>query len=326
MDTLITELLRIETLLVFVLAVLVAALLGIVTYVGVKLWVKASSDAQYHEQFNSLFISEFDSEETKEDNSLGAKWNRYWKERTQRAGIKRYSNEDKDTPGRDLIIATLVIGLFVGLISTNPFIGIIAFACTPLIYNVILGLKINSIQSSLNAQVPPFLAAFKANIQARKTPEKALISVIDEIGEPLRTELIPIKQRLQSGVDLPDALEELKERTTSKELQFLSTCIKIASKYGADLEDQIEIIQRIIAERQNLANKLATASGSARLPVILASVLLPGLFIGIYLFYDQAQDFWFRDPISYLALILIIIFYAAGMFFTKKLVDGVKKL
>lgn len=320
------EIMTTQNLLVLMIALCSAAIVGFIGYLIYRYWINSSKESEYEDQFQSLFVSEFESKEKTKGDSLSDKWNNYWKKRTKQAGIKKYSEEEPNAPGRDAAVFTMVGAIIAGVVTFNPILAILAAAAIPVIYNVLLGLKINQAQASLNGQVPSFLSAFKANIQANETPERALIRVIEDIGEPLYSELLPVKHRIQSGTDLATALEDLQYRTTSDELRFLCACIKIASMYGADLEKQIDVIQNVLAERQKIAGKMATAARSARPAMFVSSLIIPGMFFFIYLFYEQAQDFWFVDPLSYIALILIILLYAAGIWFTKMMVDGIKKM
>lgn len=328
-DALLDEVLRLEILLVLIIALCIAIAVGALGYYAYRFYMRTSRDQKFNRQFEDLFTSEFDDEEQANDeekDDIGDKWNRYWKLRTRRAAIRRYDDLEPNVPGRDVIVLALVGGTLVGIFTFQIILGILGAVAIPIIYNILLGLKINQIQSSINSQVPAFLAGVKANIQARKTPERALLDVIDDIGDPLYSELLPVKQRIQSGVEMNEALEELKQRTTSRELQFLCGCIKLASSQGANLEKQIDEIQKVIAERQKVSDRLASAAQSARPAMLMGSLIIPAMFIFIYMFYEQAQDFWFVDPISYVMLFLIIVIYAAGMWFTKMVVDNIKKM
>src|SRR5699024_3060851 len=144
---------------------------------------------------------------------------------------------------------TVIIGIFVGVISLSIILGIITTISALLVLNLYLGMRINRTEASINGQVPALLAGIKANIQANQTPERAFINVIDDIGDPIYSELAPTQQQIRSGVELHIALQELKERTSSRELAFLCSCIILASSYGANLESQIGIIQEQISNR-----------------------------------------------------------------------------
>lgn len=327
-EALVEEMMTIENLLALIIALCIAIVVGAVSYYLYRLYMTNSREQKFDRQFEDIFVSEFDEEpqKEKEKDDLSEKWNRYWKLRTRRAAISRYDDLDQNIPGRDAIVMSLIGGTLVGIFTFQMIIGVLAAIAIPVVYNVFLGLKINQIQASINSQVPAFLAGVKANIQASKTPQRSLLEVIDDIGDPLYSELLPVKQRIQSGVEMNEALEELKQRTTSRELQSLCGYIKLASTEGANLEKQIGVIQEVIAERQKVADRLASAARTARPAMLMGTLIIPAMFIIIYMFYEQARDFWFVDPISYVMLFLIIVLYAAGMWFTKMIVDRVKKM
>lgn len=322
-------LLTTENLLMLAIAICASASITVAAVFIYRVYTLKKDQEDFDTDFSDIFVPEFDEyEETgyEDKNGLLDKWNHYWKDRSRKAGIQRYTEANEKIPGRDAAMMALVIGFLVGVVTLNVFFGIIALTVVPIIHSVLLGIKINQVEASLNSQVPSFLATFKSNIQANETPERALIKVIDDIGDPLYSELAPTKRKIQSGTDMGEALEDLKSRTTSYELQFLCSCIKIASEYGADLEKQVDTIQGVIAERQKVSDKLASAARAARPAMFVGTLIIPAMFFIIYMFYEQAQDFWFVDPISYIALLMIAIFYGAGMWFSKIMVDNLKKM
>lgn len=316
-----------ESILTLVIAICASSALTLAAFWAYRKFLVKQEEEEFESDFKEIFSAEFDEETGDVQKSgLAEKWTAYWKDKTKKAGMSKYANQDRSVPGRDAIVFALIAGGLTGLFTFNILFGFIGFALAPVIYSIFLGMKITQIEASLNSQVPPFLSAFRANIQANETPERALIRVIDDIGEPLYSELLPVKRKIQSGTDLNDALNDLKERTTSQELRFLCSCIKLAAAYGADLDKQIATIQGVIAERQKVADKLASAARSARPAMIMGTLIIPIMFFAVYLFYEQARDFWFVDPISWVALFIIGLFYGAGMWMTKSMVDNLKKM
>lgn len=316
-----------ESILTLVIAICAASAVTLAGFWFYKRYILKQEEEEFESDFNEIFSSEFEEETGDAPKSgLTEKWNKYWKDKTKRAGVTKYAELDSSMPGRDAVIFALIAGALTGIFSLNIAFGFIGFLVAPVIYTMFLGMRINQVEASLNSQVPPFLAAFKANIQANETAERALIRVIDDIGDPLYSELLPVKRKIQSGTDISDALDDLKERTTSYELRFLCSCIKLASAYGADLEKQIDTIQGVITERQKVTDKLSSAARSARPAMIMGTLIIPIMFFAIYMFYDQAREFWFVDPISWIALLLIGVIYGIGMWITKAMVDNLKKM
>lgn len=329
MDIDLNSLLATENILMFAISICVAVAITLSVYVGYRVYTQKQEDEELESDLKDIFTSEFgEDEDLTEDNgfNLSKMWYDHWRNKARRAGIRRYRDLPSNIPGRDVILFTVVGAVLIAALSINPFLGILGGAVIPFVYNAFLGFRINQVEASLNSQVPPFLAAFKANIQANETPDRALIRVIDDMGDPLYTEMLPIKKQIQSGTEISTTLDNLKERTTSVDLRFLASCIKIAIEYGADLEKQIDVIQGVIVERQKVSNQLASASRQAKPAMIVGSLMIPVMFLAIYFMDERAQEFWFINPISYLALLAIAFLYGIGMFFTKKMVDNIKKL
>lgn len=294
-------------------------------------WQKQNADYQYRKQFESLFTPEFEEvlpgeEKEEEDKSLGTRWSQYWHKRMVRAGVKRYSNADQNLAGRDAIVLMIVSAVVIFVFSLNAIFAVLGGIIGIILANFYLGIQANKIAANIDAQVPSFLAALKANLQANQTPERALLNVIEDLSDPLYSELITTQSELRSGRDLQTSMENLKNRTSSEELKFLCSAIKLAASYGANLEPHIDIIQETLVERQKLSHKLASAEKQATPSIIVSSAIIPGLFMFTYFVSPTAQEYWFVQLESWLAFIIVAGFYGGGVFLSKKMVDNIKKI
>lgn len=293
-------------------------------------WQKKNADYQYRKQFESLFTPEFEEELLPEDDtenkSLGVRWSEYWHKRMINAGMKRYGNADKNLAGRDAMVLMIVSAVVIFVFSLNVIFAIFGGILAIILANFYLGIKANAIAASIDAQVPSFLAALKANLQANQTPERALLNVIEDLADPLYSELITTQSELRSGRDLQTSMDNLKARTSSEELKFLCSAIKLAASYGANLESHIDIIQETLTERQKLSHKLASAEKQATPSIVVSSAIIPGLFLFTYFISPTAQEYWFVQLESWIALVLIGAFYGTGVFLSRKMVDNIKKI
>lgn len=293
-------------------------------------WQKQNADYQYRKQFEALFTPEFEEEllptDDKDDDSLAVKWSQYWHKRMIQAGMKRYGNADKNLAGRDAIVLVIVAAVAIFVFSFNVIFAVLGGIIAIILANFYLGVKANAISANIDAQVPSFLAALKANLQANQTPERALLNVIEDLADPLYSELITTQSELRSGRDLQTAMDNLKERTSSEELKFLCSSIKLAASYGANLESHIDIIQETLVERQKLSHKLASAEKQATPSIVVSSAIIPGLFLFTYFISPTAQEYWFVQLESWIAFIIVAGFYGGGVFLSKKMVDNIKKI
>lgn len=299
---------------------LLAAILGL-AYMSYK---KNSSKLAYDEQLQDLLTDENDPDFSPKL-TLSMRWNEYWAKIAKDSGMLRYNDID-NTAGRDLAVLAVSAGLALSVVFRNPLIG--AGAVTLMVFLASLVLKSFSSkkEEAIRSQMPGFIFAFKANVQGNTTAERAFLKVIDGMPSPLYDELVVVKNRLVAQSTFKEALEEVSYKTTSRELRFLCACLIQASGAGANLESQLDTIQKVLEDRQRVSDSINRAVKTTTPTVVVASVAIPGLFIGAYMIDPNSQQFWFKEPVSWAALVAIIVFWTGGILFAKRSADSIKKL
>lgn len=302
----------------------IALLIGLIVSGGLFALQKNSSKSAYDEQLADLIGT--DSEEVGSTKvTLVGRWNHYWSERFKAMGWAKY-NSKESSAGRDILVAGLLIAVVVGIFLRSAPAGIAIAALALYVIGSVMKSKSNKQSDVLNAQLPGFLFALKANIQANETPERAVLKVVDNMPRPLYDDLVLVKNRILANSSFRDALEELAQKTSSRDLQFLCACMIQANSSGANLEGQITVIQHVLEARRKVSDELAKAVRSAMPAIWIASVVIPGAFL-FSLFADRnAANFWFKEPLSWAALAAVVLFYALGVWLSKKLVDNIKNL
>ncbi|HID21792.1 MAG TPA: pilus assembly protein TadB, partial [Planctomycetaceae bacterium] len=123
--------------------------------------------------------------------------------------------------------------------------------------------------------------------------EQCLRIVAQDTPAPLGDELQYCIRRLDLGVDLPDALKDLPDRTGLVAVNILTTTLSVHQQTGGDLVCVLERLAQTIRDRLLYLGRLRTATIGSRATATLM-LLLP---IGIVAF------FVFRDP-NYLTELL----------------------
>lgn len=300
------------------LAILIT-LLGVLIYFAVK---KSSSKMNYDEQLEALMDEDDEDDEEKSGSSIADRWNRYWGSLLHDSGMARYKG-DYSGAGRDVLFALTIIAVLTTILLQNPLIGIGLAILLGVGASFLSRSVANKKAENINLQLPGFLFALKANIQASETNERAMSKVITNMPSPLYEDLEVVKNKLDASATFHEALDALVEKTSSKDLRFLAVCMIQAITSGANLETQLDSIQRVLEQRRDIADEINRAVKSAQPAMWLATVLIPGLFLFSY---DSARSFWFVEPISWFALIAVIGLYIGGMFMVKKQIDKIKNL
>lgn len=298
--------------------------MGLVLVGVVFSFKKGSADAAYDEQLAELL--EDDNYESS-DAKLGFshKWNRHWGALFKEMGLARY-NDANEKAGREVLIGAFVIAVLGSLIAQNLFIGPAIVAALLFGSSILLKSLGEKKAEKINDQLPGFLFALKANIQANETPERAIIKVIDAMPSPLYDDLVIVKNHIDANSSFKDALLDLSQKTASRDLKFLCACIIQAANSGSDLEDQIVIIQKVLEDRKKVSDKIAEASRSAAPAIWVASIAIPATFFIIFSADPNAASFWFINPVSWIALGVIITLWIVGIYLARKMVSNIKNL
>lgn len=312
--------------LLYVIAAAVAVLVVLIISAGIIFFRKNNTDASYQELFDEF--SDYDDSgkvQSEKKSSIVNRWNKMWGELFSDMGWRRYSSKTSNA-GRDVFFGNVAFFILVTALTRNPAIALLL--CVGLTYVGLVGLRTISQRAAaqISSQLPGFLFALKANIQADMTPDRAVLNVADSMPMPLREDLMILKNRLLSNSTFVEALEETAKHTSSRELKFLCACMIQASFTGANLEQQITTVQSVLDNRRKLTAEREKAVKSVMPSIYVSTFVLPGTFIAMYFLNSGVRDFWFHGIISWIALAVIIGLYVAGVWFSKMLVDNIRKL
>lgn len=307
------------------------ALAGIITILLIALGFlikqlinRNTRTVNYDEQLKELISNEFDDDnKVRTKVTVIEKWNRYWGRLFKEAGISRY-NAQNNTAGRDVILVGITVAVIISLILRNPIIGPLLSIAALFAISFIMKQQVNRKADKMNEQLPGFIFALKAQIQASTTNERAMLKVIDAMPSPLYDDLKIVRNKLLASSPFREALEELSKKTSSRDLQFLAACMIQATTSGSNLEHQLDSIQRVLESRRKVSSEINKAVQSAMPAMWVSSLAIPILFIASYLQSATAREFWFTDPISYIVLIGVGILYGASMWLVKGQVDKIK--
>lgn len=318
----------------FILAIAGAAFTGILVVLIVVLIGRRAKErdpeTKYQGQLEAILSGsdEFDGEGYDEDSDgkkgLLGRWNETWG--------RNFSELSSSFSGENSKGGTLAIVLWVAIISlVTIFIGNIlaGLAIATLILAVLhIALKTRASRKDdqIRHQLTGFLFAMKANISASETPERALMKVIDTMPSPIYDQLLPAKNQILSNVGFADAMDDLRETTTSDDLRFLCSCMIQATTTGVSLEKQLDIILQAVEQKKRTTEEITQSTKAANLSMYGAGIIIPAGFIGIYLLDERAREYWFVDPTSWLALGVAALISFVGIRQARKFVAKVREL
>lgn len=159
-----------------------AIVFGLLAYILYRKIMSERKTAALDEQLRFLLEDDDEvSEPPDRGRNLVERWLLYWRRIGQASGIQKYSARDNDLP-RDVFFAGLVVAIAVSFIFKNVFAGPAGAIILFYLVGVYGKNKYNSSQEKLQDQIPSFLFALKANIQANETPVRAILKVVDNMS------------------------------------------------------------------------------------------------------------------------------------------------
>jgi type II secretion system protein F domain protein len=273
---------------------------------------------------NQSYSSYYNNTNNNQDKNIWQKWCDYWGKLFKSGDLVEISQPNKKI-GLGVLLIFILVTSILTMLTKNLVLGLIPGVVSILGVRAFARSKYKQKKRKMDDQIPSFISAFKSNIQANQTPEKALIDAIDTTSAPLYDEL-KVAKNFAATSSFSSALTRLRESTTSKDLMFLCSCVQLAVDTGANLEDQLNIIEKMIEERKELGRLLDAAIRENKPLMYISAVLLPFLFTYMYLTNQNTRDFWFVVPISWLVFFAILLLYSGALFMANKFINNLEEL
>lgn len=283
---------------------------------------RASTEDNYMNQLDEIISG---NEPTKTNQSVIDQWNTYWGKILGGASFVDY-DEDDNKAGRDVFFGIVIIALLVFILSRNIFVSLIV---PPILaYGLIMVARTSSNNKSreLIDQLPGMLFALKSNLQAGNTNERALMEIVDSMPSPLYDDLVVARNILAANGTFQEALVEMSNKTTSRDLKFLCSCMIQASQSGASMTQQIDNIQKVLESRKEVSDKIDTAVKAVSPALWLSGLVIPAMFVVSYFLDSAAKGFWFQNLISWIGFLVVVALYITGLLLTKNQVDKVRNI
>ena len=166
-------------------------------------------------------------------------------------------------------------------------------------------------QKEILEQMPAMVGQLARAARTGRSLEQCLELVADDTPAPLGTELKRWAHRMQLGVGLPAALEELPQRTGVVSLNVLVTALVVHHQTGGNLVTVLERLQQTVRDRITFLGRLRTATSASRATAVMMLLLPPGILAFFILrdpeyFNTLMQSSWGRWT-TLLAVLLQIV-------------------
>lgn len=299
--------------------------LGFVLFMWVRA-MKTKKNMDFEQQLKEILAEEVDPNADPSPKNIIEKWMAMWARLFREMGWARYDDEDSNQAGLDVIIGWVVVAVLTSVLVGNIFIGPVLASVLVAAILMVLKNTASKKADAISDQLPGFLFALKANIQANETPERAILKVVDAMPSPLYEDLLVVRSHILANSTFKEALLDLKAKTANRDLKFLAACMIQATSSGANIEGQISTIQNVLDARREVSDEINQAARAASPAIWASSIAIPGAFIAIFFGDPNAAGFWFVNPISWALLAVICGLWAAGVYFSRRMVTQIRNM
>lgn len=239
-----------------------------------------------------------------------------------RKGAVIKENADLERVQKIIMLGFISALLFGTIIFKNPLGGMMVALLGYIGLYVYAMFKAAKMKRALNEQIPSFVAMFKANIQANQHPQNAMINAIENTTQPLYDQLARAKSIMEAG-DFKPGIASIRLNSDNETLRQLASCIELASSSGANMVEQIEVIEKIIIDKQTIERKKRLGVNQNSPLFIVAGTFVPLSFLVSYLFSEMHRNYWFTTPNSYLILFGVLGLSLLSAFATWKVIQKI---
>ena len=175
--------------------------------------------------------------------------------------------------------------------------------------------RIQSFNDNLAEMISSIISALKAGFSF----PQALQNVRNESPSPVKEELEELLKEMQYGASVEEALNRMKERVPSDDLDLMIQAIVIQRQVGGNLAVVLEKIVHTIRERIKIQGQIKTLTAQGRLSGAVVGILPLGLGAMLYLINREYIMVLFSHPVGIFLIIIAGISMILGFIFIRNI-------
>ena len=172
-----------------------------------------------------------------------------------------------------------------------------------------------------NDQLEGMLTMVSSSLRAGFGLMQALNLAAEQLQPPMSTELHRLQRDTRMGASIEEALENLRERVGSYDLDVIVTAILIQRSVGSNLSEVLEKVAHTIRERVRIKGEINTLTAQKKISGWIIG-LMPAAFVAMMLAINfEYMSLLFTDPVGRLLLILAVGLDIIGILMIRRIVS-----
>lgn len=157
----------------------------------------------------------------------------------------------------------------------------------------LIGMRMDQQRMKMMDQLVIFIESVQRAVTVGTAPDEAVAEAIRDTEQPLRENLVAIKDLLDLGYDFIDAINMAADKVNLPEFDIFAASLTAQSTTGGSVGEVLKEVVEISRARMQLTKKIATMTAEGRFNALLLGALPIGLTM--YLRYGQpdlAEAVW----------------------------------
>jgi tight adherence protein B len=169
-----------------------------------------------------------------------------------------------------------------------------------------------------NDSLPDLITTVIGSLRAGFSFIQSLKAVTEEAESPIKEEIELVLKEMQYGRTIEDALQQLKDRVPSEDLELMIQAILIQKQVGGNLATVLETIVQTIRDRNKIHRQIHTLTAQGRLSGTVIGLLPIVIGLFIYLIDPEYMSRFFVHPIGMIMIGAGVISGVIGFILIRK--------
>ena len=196
------------------------------------------------------------------------------------------------------------------------FVGIIGWFIPVLFVKRRIKLR----KKAINEQLADTIILISNSLKAGYSFFQSIDAVCKEMPAPISEEFAKMQNKINLGMTVEDALQELVGRVKSDDLDMVATAVLIQRQVGGNLAEILDNISSTIRERIKIKRDIRTITAQGRISGFIISVLPAALGAILYFINPEHIGLLFTEKAGILILAFSALMQIIGVYFISKIV------
>lgn len=213
-------------------------------------------------------------------------------------------------------IAAAIIGFAVAGVFAMVVLAVGAFFA----FELFLRMKENKNVELFEKQLSNAELQIAENFRAGLTVERAIQAVSSSVDQPLRGEFERVYNEVAfANIELPQALENMAERTNSSDVRLLASVIAVQKETGSDLADSLNFLAETINRRTEMRNTIKSELAQSNLTIKFVAIAPIAVFLFFILVNEQYSSFYLTTSAGWGVIAGVIIIEIIGLVILRRM-------